>query len=410
MRLLLQDIAVWGAGGTPLRQNKDYFKGNIPWVKTGELGPKYIYDTEEKITESAIENSSAKIFPVGSVAIAMYGATIGKTSIFQVNAATNQACAVAQPYDLCNNEFLYYFLVANQSKFVAMGTGGAQPNISQTIIKQYPINLPSLPEQKRIVAKIESLFSRLDSAKDSLVRVRQEIKRYRQSVLKSAFEGKLVSTSKKKVDLLGNLAKVKGGKRVPKGTRVQDEKTKFPYIRVTDFKEYGVDTERLKYVTLETFQKISRYIINQNDVFISIAGTIGSVGMIPKCLDGTNLTENAAKITEVERLEPRFLMYYLSSPKIQRLINKLKKSTSQSKLALYRIQTIEVEYPENKKEQSKIVQAIESRFERAKMLEDTVAQGLEKIEQLKQSILKKAFEGKLVEPDPNDLPAPRPGK
>ena len=89
----LKNIAQWGSGGTPSRKNPTFYDGNIPWVKTGELEDDYLYDAEEKISEEAVQKSSAKIFPAETVLIAMYGATIGKTAILGVDAATNQACA-----------------------------------------------------------------------------------------------------------------------------------------------------------------------------------------------------------------------------------------------------------------------------------------------------------------------------
>ncbi len=188
----LGEIAQWGSGGTPSRQNPSYYCGEIPWIKTGELGPKVIRTAEEHISRTAVENSSAKVFAKGSVGIAMYGATIGKTSIWGLEAATNQACAVATcPQDLLFNEFLYYFLISQQRGFINSGKGGAQPNISQSIIKDWPIALPPKSEQHRIVAKIEELFSELDKGVESLTTAREQLKAYRQAVLKHAFEGKL---------------------------------------------------------------------------------------------------------------------------------------------------------------------------------------------------------------------------
>ena len=128
-------IADWGSGGTPSRGNSKYFSGNIPWIKTGELGEKYIRSAEEFISEEAVKNSSAKIFPKGSVGIAMYGATIGKLSIWGIDASTNQACAVAKVREnILFNEYLYYFLFSEKNEFIKAGKGGAQPNISQGIL------------------------------------------------------------------------------------------------------------------------------------------------------------------------------------------------------------------------------------------------------------------------------------
>ncbi|MDO6453441.1 restriction endonuclease subunit S [Neptunomonas phycophila] len=194
----LDQVSDWGSGGTPSRKNASYFSGNIPWIKTGELTGKYINDTEEKISIEALKKSSAKLFPAGSIGIAMYGATIGKLSIFQVEAATNQACAVASPFqNILFNEFLYYYLLSERRALINSGKGGAQPNISQGLLKDWPIWLPPFNEQKRIVAKIEELFSELDKGIESLQTAREQLKVYRQAVLKHAFEGKLTEQWRK---------------------------------------------------------------------------------------------------------------------------------------------------------------------------------------------------------------------
>ena len=190
----LNDVAQWGSGGTPSRRSPHFYEGSIPWIKTGELGSKYIRGTEEHITEEAILKSSAKVFPAGSVGIAMYGATIGKLSIWAIDASTNQACAVAQPHeDVLNNQFLYYFLLSEKRGLIEAGKGGAQPNISQGILKGWPIRLPPINEQHRTVAKIEELFSELDNGIESLKTAWEQLKVYRQAVLKHAFEGKLTA-------------------------------------------------------------------------------------------------------------------------------------------------------------------------------------------------------------------------
>lgn len=194
----LGEVADWGSGGTPSRKNAAYFCGDIPWIKTGELGNKFIRDAEEKITEEAIAKSSAKVFPKGSVGIAMYGATIGKVSIFGIDASTNQACAVANPLETAlDREFLYYFLLSEKRALIKEGKGGAQPNISQGLLKDWPIQLPPIKEQHRIVAKIEELFSELDKGIENLKTAREQLKVYRQALLKHAFEGKLTEQWRK---------------------------------------------------------------------------------------------------------------------------------------------------------------------------------------------------------------------
>lgn len=148
----IQDFCTTSSGGTPSRRSPEYYsEGTIPWIKTGELTGKYIYDSEEKISEKALSNSSAKMFQENTILVAMYGATIGKSSILKIPAATNQACCAIN----CNpkyayHEFLYYSLQYRIDDLVDLGAGGAQPNISQQIMADFPIALPYLPEQQKI--------------------------------------------------------------------------------------------------------------------------------------------------------------------------------------------------------------------------------------------------------------------
>ncbi len=190
---VLGEIAKWGSGGTPSRKIDEYFTGDIPWLKTGELGPMYVDDAEEKITEEAILKSNAKVFPKGSVGIAMYGATIGKTSIFNAPLATNQACAVAQPNEDINAVFLYYYLLSQKYDLIRKGQGGAQPNISQGVLKEHPICVPRIEEQEQIICEIESRLSVCDNILANIEEGLEKSEALRQSILKQAFEGKLLS-------------------------------------------------------------------------------------------------------------------------------------------------------------------------------------------------------------------------
>ena len=192
VEVTLQDVAIWSSGGTPSRANPAYYEGEIPWFKTGELGPRVLYSAEEHISQAAVDASSAKLFPKGSVALAMYGATIGKTSIFGIDAATNQACAVGKP-DAVSVEFLYYFLVSQEKSFGEAGKGGAQPNISQGIVKSWPFLLPPSAEQTRILEKLEELLTDLDAGVAELKAAQKKLVQYRQSLLKAAVEGALTA-------------------------------------------------------------------------------------------------------------------------------------------------------------------------------------------------------------------------
>jgi type I restriction enzyme S subunit len=146
---------------------------------------------------------------------------------------------------------------------------------------------------------------------------------------------------------LGRLAQVKGGKRLPNGEKLLSEATPFPYIRVCDFNAYSVDLTDIHYLAPAIQKKISRYIIAKEDVFISIAGTIGVVGTIPESLDGANLTENAARVVLQPDgcLDRDFLKYCLASPTIQNDIASRRSKNAQPKLALAQIKALEIPLP-----------------------------------------------------------------
>ena len=164
---ILGSIGTWQSGATPSRLRKDYYGGNIPWLKTGDLNDGIITNIPEFITEKALKETSVKLNPTDSILIAMYGATIGKIGILSFPATTNQACCACLDYKI-DKMYIFYFLLSNRINFVSMGGGGAQPNISKEKIVNTTFPLPPLAEQKRIVSKIEELFHQLDMIEESL--------------------------------------------------------------------------------------------------------------------------------------------------------------------------------------------------------------------------------------------------
>ncbi|KPL77631.1 hypothetical protein AC812_03285 [Bellilinea caldifistulae] len=186
------------SGGTPRRSTSDYFGGSIPWVKSGELNDGIITSSEETITEQGLENSNAKIFPEGTLLMAMYGATVGKLGILGIKAATNQAiCAIFTPEHILN-KFLFWYLRFARNLIIVQSFGGAQPNISQVVIKNLFVPLPylhdhdrSLAEQRRIVAYLESIQQEVQEAQKLIEADLHAIEQLEQSILAAAFRGEL---------------------------------------------------------------------------------------------------------------------------------------------------------------------------------------------------------------------------
>lgn len=189
----LNEIGTWGAGATPARGNPAYWtNGTIPWIKTGELNNGEIWNSEEFITELALEKTSVKVNQPEDILIAMYGATIGKLGILKFEATTNQACCACTPFEGMNNKYLFYFLMSHKEKFIEGSEGGAQPNISKTKIINTPFPLPPTQEQNRIVAKIEEIFAVIDQIGTKKEEALFIIRNMRQTALQDAIMGVLV--------------------------------------------------------------------------------------------------------------------------------------------------------------------------------------------------------------------------
>jgi type I restriction enzyme S subunit len=194
----LGDFCKTTSGGTPKRNVADYYGGTIPWLKSGELNDGVILQTEETITEKGLNESNAKIFPKGTLLIALYGATVGKLGILGIDSTTNQAICAIFPSDDVEKTFLFWFLRAIRQKLLKSSFGGAQPNISQEIIRNLEVPIPypndparSLDEQRRIVASLERIAEETRALDASLAQDLRDLEALEQSILAAAFRGEV---------------------------------------------------------------------------------------------------------------------------------------------------------------------------------------------------------------------------
>ena len=173
-RKKVKEVCDTTSGGTPSRSKTEFYTGDILWVKTKELNDDFIFDTEEKITEDAIRNSSAKMVPSGSILMAMYGATIGKLGIATKELSCNQACCVfLLPEDSTLRLYLYNWLLNSRTLLISMGKGAAQPNLSQDMIKNLEVVVPSSCLLTKFDSKVKPLY-RIMSYHSSQIRLLTE--------------------------------------------------------------------------------------------------------------------------------------------------------------------------------------------------------------------------------------------
>ncbi len=235
----LGDIGDWGSGATPSRTNVAYYGGNIPWLKTGDLNDGYIENTSEHITEVAFEESSVRLNPVGSVLIAMYGATIGKLGILKIPATTNQACCACIPYEGIDNGYLFFYLMSQKSAFIRRGEGGAQPNISKQKIVSTWFPLPPLAEQKRIAEKVAALFACVDEWDEAAESLRRDAAAFTAKTLADAVRGALCPQETADEPASALLARIREEKkRLAKEGKIKKEKNPTEIIRGTDGRFY----------------------------------------------------------------------------------------------------------------------------------------------------------------------------
>lgn len=388
-----EDVFFTTSGGTPSRQKSEYYNGSIPWVKSGELKSNIITETEEYISDLAVEKSSAKLFPKGTLLLALYGATIGKTAILGIDATTNQAiCGIFEtPYVF--TKYTYYYLQNRKEHLIKLGTGGAQPNISQNIVKALNFPLPPLPEQRAIVKKIEALFSSLDAGIADLKKAQDQLKIYRQAVLKKAFEG---IRNEKTLEEIKNDSMI----GLVKSNAEQFEVGETPYIKMNNITMDGkTDIVNTVFVKVTDFEK-DKYNLLKGDLLINTRNSfelVGKTGIIREDLPGYVFNNNLMRLRVNKDVNPLFIFYQLIGPKLRKDMIAEKKATT-SICALYQrdLFPLKVKVISSLEEQAQIVKEIEARLSVCDAVEQQIKDSLSEAEALRQSILKKAFEGNLL--------------
>ena len=340
---------------------------------------------------------------------------IYKDKAYKVKGKTwvnNHAHILKGKTEIILDDFALYYL--NSIKYREFVNGTTRLKLTKSNLVDIPFVIPPLPEQQAIVAKIEELLSDLENGKQQLQTAQQQLKVYRQSLMKWAFEGKLTNNNVKEGELpkgwkwvsINEIGKVKGGKRLPPKHQYSEEETEYVYIMAGNLKE-GTVKNKPKYIKEETYKALLNYKVTGGEVYITIVGAcIGDAGIVPENIGKSILTENAAKIVELKDVHNKYLSRWINSLNCQLQIKRKILSATLGKLALTRIGTLEIPLP-SIKEQQHIIDELESKLTVCDKIEETISHSLQQAETLRQSILKKAFEGKLVAQNPNDEPAPK---
>lgn len=289
-------------------------------------------------------------------------------------------------------EFLYKYLLYIYREGRTKEMQNAATGIHNIIFEKFlaiSTPIPSLSEQQRIVSYLDAEFAKIEALKANAEKQLQAAKDLFQAALKEMLTPKEGWVEKK----LGEIADIKGGKRVPKGYKFETTKTAHIYIRVADFSNEGtISLDDLQYISDDVYEQIKRYTITSDDVYISIAGTIGKSGIIPKELNGANLTENACKLVLKGDVCKEFIYCTTLSSDFKTKIEKMTKVGAQPKLALTRLAQVDISFPHNVSEQQQVAAQLDNLSAKVKQLQNNYEQTITLCNDLKQSLLKKIFE------------------
>ena len=281
-------------------------------------------------------------------------------------------------------------------RLINKSTVSANTNINQVALKALLIVVPPLPEQRKIADILSTVDEKIEVINDQIENTRQLKKGLMQRLLTRGIGHTRFKPSPLgeipenwEVVKIEQIADVKGGKRLPKGESLIEEPTPYPYIRVSDMYMGGINLANILYVPEHIQSAISRYTISKEDLFISVAGTLGIIGMIPIELDGANLTENADKLTKI-KCSKDFLFQVLISDIIQSAIISDKTTNAQPKLALTRIQKFKIPLPDES-EQHKIADILSSVDDKI----DSLIDRRKEYERLKKGLMQKLLTGKI---------------
>ena len=454
LRTTVGELYTVVGGGTPSTKVEEYWQGDIAWISSADIyGPKDIR-SRRSITEDAIRHSATNLVPAGSL-IVVTRVGLGKVALTSVPICFSQdSQALIGREDVILPDYAIYYLSQVVQEFKHESRGTTIAGVTKRQLVDLPFFLPPLPEQHRIVAEIETQFTRLEAGVAALKRAQAKLRRYKASVLKAACEGRLTEewteTTHHILEPVSQLLERmrsrstehhrirRKSKKLPalnpnelfpipakwEWVRLQDlnleisdgnyaekypRKSEFvhdgvPFIRAVNIGGYGIRPEDMRFISEDKHQSLKRGQLLLNDILITTRGQIGKLAIVTEQFVGCNINAQIVRVNTEGFINPRYFLYCLASEHSQREFQRLKTGSTLQQLPIGQLMQLRLPIPP-RGEQNQIVAEVERRLSVVGELEKQVEAALRRAERLRQAILKHAFEGKLVPQDPADEPA-----
>jgi type I restriction enzyme S subunit len=435
--LSLGELGIWLGGGTPNKSKSLFWTdGTVPWISPKDMKTLFIKETQDLITEAAVENSNARYIEPDAILVVTRSGILKHTlpvAINKVRATFNQDIKALVPHKDISSKFIAYFIRSSEQKILetCSKAGTTVANINFTALKEFVIPLPPLNEQRRIVAKIEELTDRTRKAREALEDVPQLIEQFRRSVLAAAFRGDLTADwreqnpdvepaieakfNEREASLLPsswscvNIGSVIESLKYGTSQKCSYDVDGTPVLRIPNVSEGRIDTSDLKYTLFEK-KEYQKFQVQVGDILMIRSN--GSVSLVGKSALVEEVEEDLAYAGYLIRLRlkrdivsPDFLNLCLSSPGLRTQIEIPARSTSGvNNINSKEVQKLLIPLPPIK-EQFVIVQKLQALDRYLENVQSEYLESLQRVDQLDRAILAKAFRGQLVPQDPTDEPA-----
>jgi type I restriction enzyme S subunit len=389
-------VATWGSGGTPRAGDARYYGDGIPWAVIGDLNDGVIQQTAASITEEGLRSSSAKVVPEGTILMALYG-SIGKLGIAGTSMATNQAIVFARPTEALESRFLFWFLRSERDAFMSAGKGATQKNISQTVIRPWPIPVPPLAEQRRVVTAIEEQLSRLDTGDECLKRARRKLENLRNQAVEAAFAGEWPCTT------LGEIAEIVGGVTKDAKRQADPSFVEVPYLRVANVQRGFLDLTDVATIRVPR-EKAKALELEVGDVLFNEGGDRDKLGRgwvwsgeVERCIHQNHVFRARLR----NGFEPKFVSWHGNTFGRRWFEEHGRQTTNLASLNLTTLKSFPVPVPPLEK-QRRVVAEVERQLSIADAMAAEIEHGLLRSAALRRSILARAFRGELTPQEPDD--------